>query len=259
LTLTISKREDWTVTENRAHKRYKVDMLDITAAIIQTSNIKAIDISLNGVSLNVTRRLNIGEQYDLKLQSRGKTLNLRGVVIWAKISKIQSGSNGDIIPVYTAGLEFIDVSRHLRDGIDHFIKTHKRDGDIRNSIRDDTVKYDLKGCSRCYPRFKVNTPAEAFITDQTQCLPVQDLSFGGLRLKCSRAMKINSEIPMILNFLEDRFIVFKGRVTSCRLIKKASPRLYTIGIAISEMSMKDRKTLSEHIRLLSNIDTSPSQ
>jgi hypothetical protein len=246
------------VLENRAHRRYKVDMLDITGAIVQTSNIETIDISQNGISLRATRRLNIGEQYDVKLQSRANALNLRGVVIWAKISKIQSGSNGDIIPVYTGGLEFFDVSKHLRDRIDHFVDTHMRDDVIRNNARDDTDKYDAKERPRRSPRFQVNTPAKAFIIDQTQCLPVQDLSFGGLRLEHSQPMKINSKVPMMLNFLEDKFIVFEGRVTSCRLIKKASPRVYTIGIAINEMSMKDRRILSEHIRLLSNIDTSPS-
>jgi len=247
------------VPENRAHRRYKIDMLDITAAIVQASDIKAIDISLNGISVHATRRLNIGEKYDIKLQLGGKTLNLRGVVIWAKISKMQSGSNGDIIPVYTGGMELTDVSKHLRDQINHFIGAYKKGNDIKSNKGDNAHESDPKECLRLYPRFQVNTPAEAFITDQTQRLPVQDLSFGGIRVKRSQPIKINSEIPMMLNFLEDKFILFKGRVTSCRLIKKASPRLYTIGIAISEMSMKDRKILSEHIRLLTNIDTGPSQ
>jgi hypothetical protein len=233
-------------------------MLDFSTVFLQTSTIEIIDMSPNGISLHTTRRLNIGEQYDLKLRSNGMALSPRGLVVWAKISRTRNGFNGDIVPVYTGALEFIGISKHLADEIDDFIGTHSKEGNIGNNKNDHEDTSIREKCLRRRPRFQVNTPAEAFITDQAQCLPVQDLSFGGLRLKCSQPTKINSEIPMMLIFLEDKFITFKGRVASCRLIKRASPRLYTIGIAISEMSIKDRRILSEHIRLLSNIDTCPS-
>jgi hypothetical protein len=240
------------------HKRYRVDMLDIGTAFLQTSTIETIDMSLNGISLHAAGRLNIGEQYDLKLRSNSKTLSLRGLVIWAKISGTRKGFNGDIVPVYTGGLEFIDASKHLTDEIDDFIGTHKKEGNISNNTDGYIDMCGRQECLRRHPRFQVNTPAEAFVIDHTQCLPVQDLSFGGLRLESGQPMKINSKIPMMLNFFGDKFILFKGKVVSCRLVKKSSPRLYTMGIAVSEMSMKDRRILSEHIRLLRNIDTSPS-
>jgi hypothetical protein len=246
------------VTDNRTHKRYRVEMLDISTAILQTSTIETIDMSLSGISLHAAGRLNIGEQYDLKLRSKGRTLSLKGLVIWAKISRTRRGFNGDIIPVYTGGLEFIDVSKHLTDEINDFIGTHRKESNIRNNTDGYMDMCARERCLRRNPRFQVNTPAEAFMMDHTQCLPVQDLSFGGLRLERSQPIKMNSKIPMMLNFFGDKFILFKGIVVSCRLIKKSSPRVYTMGIAVSEMSMKDRRILSEHIRLLRNIDTSPS-
>jgi hypothetical protein len=233
-------------------------MLDIGTAFLQASTIETIDMSLDGISLRAAGRLNIGEQYDLKLRPKGKALSLRGLVIWARISGTRRDFNGDIAPVYTGGLEFVDVTKHLTDEIDDFIGTHKKDG----NTGDNTDAYvDMCGrekCSRRHPRFQVNTPADAFVIDRAQCLPVKDLSFGGLRLESSQPVKINSHIPMMLDFFGDKFILFKGKVVSCRLVKKSSPRLYTIGIGVSEMSMKDRRILSEHIRLLRNIDTSPS-
>jgi len=243
------------MSEGRVHKRYEVDLLDVTIAIIHASNIEIIDISLDGIALLAPKRLNIGEQYDVKIQSKGKALNIKGIVIWSNIDKIHKGLNSDAIPVYKAGLEFVDVSKYLEYEIDNFIKAHKRDKDTE----DDTVGYDLRKDSRHYPRFQVNTPVGAFIIDKTQCHPVKDLSFGGLCVECKQPMKINSTIPMMLNFSEDKFVVFKGKIASCHLNKKASPRLYTIGIEISEMSTEDRKTLTEHIRLLNTIDTSPPQ
>jgi hypothetical protein len=65
------------VSERRTHKRYKVDLLDITTATVHASDIEIIDISMNGIALHATKRLNVEEQYNLKLQSNGKALNIK--------------------------------------------------------------------------------------------------------------------------------------------------------------------------------------
>ena len=245
------------MSDNRAHKRYNVDLLDITCAIIQTSNIEIIDISPKGISLQAPRRLNIGEEYNLKLRSNRKALSINGIVLWSKINGIHDGVNGDVIPVYIAGLEFIDVTKLLRDEINNFIESHK----IENIAEEEAEweECDIVQELRHYPRVPVNTPLDAFIIDQSQLLSVKDLSFGGIRLECKQAIKIHSSIPMMMNFSAEKFIVFKGKVTFCRLIKKIFPKMYTVGIAFSDMSMEDRKILTESIRLLRDIDTSPSQ
>jgi len=163
------------MSEKRAYKRYEVDLLDITSAIIEANNIEIIDISLNAIALHANRRLNIGEQYNLKIQSKDIALNLRGVVIWSKIGRIHKVLNGDTIPVYSAGLEFVDVLKYLRNDINNFIETHKRD----NNTEDNAVGYDPQKDLRRNHRLRVNTPVEAFIIDKTQYHPLKDLSFGG--------------------------------------------------------------------------------
>jgi hypothetical protein len=245
--------------ERRAYKRYKVDLFDITSAIIQASNIEIANISLNGIALHANRRLNIGEKYTLKIHSKEKTLSLKGIVIWSKISRIHNSFNGYTAPLYSAGLEFIDVTKSLRDDISIFIETDKIDEKIDNDTEDDTVTSYPKKFTRSFHRFRVNTPVEAFIIDQNQWLLVKDFSYGGLRIECTKPMKINSKLPMMLSFADDIFIIFQGRVISCILNKKASPRVYTIGIEFYEMSLKDRNLLAKHIRLLSDIDRSPSK
>ena len=245
------------MTEKRAHKRYAVNLLDITSAIIQVNNIEIIDISLNGISLHANRRLNIGEQYSVKIQAKEKALSFKGVVIWSKISRIHNGSQCDVIPVYSAGLKFIDVSKSFVDDINIFIESHKLYEKIENDTEDYTVNSYPMEFTRRYHRFLVNTPVEAFIIDQTQYLLLKDLSYGGLRIESKKPIKINSYIPMMLSFADDKFIIFQGRVSSCHLNKKASPKTYTLGIEFNEMSLKDRKLLAEYIRLLGDIDKSP--
>jgi hypothetical protein len=242
------------MSEKRAHKRYEVDFLGITTSAIHAGNIEIIDISLNGIALLAPQRLNIGKQYSIKIQSKGKALSIKGIVIWSHISSIRKAFDGDIIPVYKAGLEFIDGVKYSRDDLAGFIETHRKKVD-----QEDESEYSPGKDLRRYHRARVNTPVKAFITDKTQCHPVKNLGYGGLCMECQRPMKINSAMPMMLNLSEDSFIVFKGRITSCLLNKKASAKVYTIGIEFSELSVKDRKVLTVYIRLLNTIDTSPSQ
>lgn len=77
-------------------------------------------------------------------------------------------------------------------------------------------------------------------------------------IECKRPIKINSLIPMMISFSEDKFIVFKGRVASCFLIRNASPKVYDMGIEFTELSGNERIKLAEYIRLLDTIDKSPS-
>ena len=97
--------------DQRPHRRYKVEFMDITGAVIQENNTEIIDLSISGISLQIKRRLNVGEQYTIKFYALDKVLNLRAAVIWSKISKSQRGPHGDTIPIYTAGLEFQDLSK----------------------------------------------------------------------------------------------------------------------------------------------------
>jgi PilZ domain len=240
--------------ERRSHQRYKIELLGIAGVTLKANNIDIIDISLSGISLHATMRLNVGEEYAIKIQSGGIVLNLKGLVIWSKISKSHNGFNGDSIPVYTAGLEFRDVAKDKRDEIAKFIASHKK-----SNGEDDEIDLEPKKNLRRYPRVCVNTPVESFLIDKSQCLPVKDLSFGGFRMESKSAIKINSTVPLMINCSDDKFIVFQGRVTSCRLTKRVYPKVYDIGIEFNKMSAKDRKTLSEFIRLLDNIDKSPSE
>jgi hypothetical protein len=205
--------------------------------------------------LNASRRLNVGEHYSLKIQSKSTVLSLQATVIWSKISKIHRNFNGDSIPIYTAGLEFFNVAKYMSDEVVQFIKNHES-GEAGD---DKTIDRELQQESRRYPRFRVNTPLDAFIIDQSEYLPIKDLGFGGVCIKRRKPIKINTIIPMIINFSEDKFIAFQGKIASCRLVKKAYPKSYTIGIAFDEMSTEERKKLTEYIRLLSDIDKSPSR
>ena len=240
--------------EKRAHKRYKIELFGITGVTLRANNIEIIDISLSGICIHATMRLNVAEEYTIKIHSGNIVLNIKGTVIWSKISKSRNVSNSESIPIYTAGLEFQEISKDKRDKIAKFINNHQLEKNGESEINYLEPKENM----RQYPRVSVHTPVESFVINKTLAFPVKDLSFGGFRIESKDAIKINSRVPFMINFSEDRFIVFQGRITFCRLIKKVYPKVYDIGIEFNKMSPQDRKILSEFIRLLDNIEKSPS-
>ena len=60
--------------DKRRHKRYNLDLVEVNGKMSLTDKVEVLDISLGGVALKADRRLNIGKEYMIKLQEKGKTL-----------------------------------------------------------------------------------------------------------------------------------------------------------------------------------------
>lgn len=236
--------------ERRPHTRYTVDLLDITTALIETNGITILNMSEKGIALCAGRRLNIGETYILKIRSKDLVLNLQGIVVWSRISQIRKSHHSNSVPVYTAGVEFVELSNEIREEIRRFLETHKQ-----------AVNADRQPFSemRLSLRVPVDAPEDAFILDRAESQKVTQLSFSGARIQSKYPMKVNSNIPMMLSLSADTFIIFQGRIASCLLIRDAYPRAYDIGLEFTELSEQEREILVDFIRLLDTIDKSPSE
>jgi hypothetical protein len=239
------------MVERRPHKRYVVDLLDVTSALTDANDMEILDISQKGISLRAGRRLNIGETYTLKIKSKDTLLTLKGTIVWSRISQIRKILHSETIPMYTAGMEFIDVSNDKRKEIIHFIETHKQNIE--------TPAVQENNGNRLSIRVHVDIPEEAFIHNQAESHKVIQLSFSGARIQSKHPMKVNTSIPMMINLSEEKFILFQGRIASCLLIRDAYPKAYDIGIEFTELSEQEREILVEFIRLLDTIDKSPAE
>jgi hypothetical protein len=239
------------MNEKRPYKRYKVGLLDINSAMIQASDTEIINIGLGGISLRANRRLNMSETYVLRIKSKGAVLNLKGIVIWSQLSGIRKGPFSNTIPIYTAGLEFVDSSNNKRDVIRNFIETNEKEGYLVDTQQLNNM--------RLYMRVRVNAPEKALILDQTESHKVKQLGFGSAKIESKHPVKVDDRIPMIISFKEDNFIVFQGRIVSCLLIRTAYPKAYDIEIQFTKLSENDREILVEFIRLHDATDKNPHE
>ena len=109
------------MTESRRYNRFPVDILEISGKMVLATYVKVFDISVGGVAFKADRRLNMGSEYTLKMESQGKELLVKGVIVRSSLSESLKDSRGNIVPIYSAGMKFSDTSEQKLKEIEAFI------------------------------------------------------------------------------------------------------------------------------------------
>lgn len=98
------------VRDIRKQKRFPVDNIEIVGQISFADKAEIINISANGILVNVPKRMDIGKKYMLKICSKEKKIVVMASVVWSLLGGPRRTSTNQIIPIYTAGMEFQDIS-----------------------------------------------------------------------------------------------------------------------------------------------------
>lgn len=231
--------------EKRRYKRFVVEILEINTRLTFARNVKIINISIGGVSLRADKQLNIGSEYTLRIDGKGKTLSLKGVVVWCQLSESLKDPSGNVIPLYRAGIKFTDAGKEKSNEIAGFIKAHMKD------ISKQVDVADMKG-TRVHLRFLIEDPDSAILDVREQCR-AKKIGLGGMLIESDHPIESESKYPMEIVIAEDRSIRFTGRVASCVPVKKGDRVRYDIGIEFLDLSERNRGLLHEFIRLLENM------
>jgi PilZ domain len=232
--------------EKRRYKRFVVDILEINTRLTFARNVKILNISVGGVSLRVDKQLNIGSDYTLRIEGKGKTLSVTGVVVWCLLSDSLTDPTGNVVPIYKAGIKFTDAGKEKSGEIADFIKAHMKEISKQIDVP------DMKG-TRVHLRFLIEDPDSAILNFREQC-GVKKIGLGGMLIGSDHPLDIDNKYPMEITIAEDRAIRFTGRVASCILVKKGDRERYDIGIEFLDLSERNRGLLYGFIRLLENMD-----
>src|SRR5512146_692956 len=92
--------------DKRRHKRFRLDVIEINGKMSLADKVKIIDISLGGIAIKADRRLNIGREYTIRLEEKGKIIDVKGVVVRSELSGIEEGNKGEQVSIYKAGMLF---------------------------------------------------------------------------------------------------------------------------------------------------------
>jgi c-di-GMP-binding flagellar brake protein YcgR len=218
----------------RRFKRFTLRVLEIHGRMMAATEVKVDDISIGGIRLRADRRLNIGSEYVLKLEDKNKVISLKGVVVWSSLSEARGGVHGEIVPIYTAGLKFINISADKITQLLDFIEEHKKE------------EIYVMGSTRLNVRFHISDPKKASLNYPAR-YKVKKISLGGMLIECTQALEVESRIPMELSLQDDTPITFVGRIASCQAAEEGDPKPYNIGIEFLDLTRKDNEMLTTFI------------
>jgi hypothetical protein len=114
--------------QHRLNQRYAMDDRSVQAKMALANRVKILNISLGGLSLEADKRLNIGREYSLHLEHKGKKLSIKGCIMWSLLTVGHSDGKGNVIPTYRAGMKFSKIPEGLSDII-AFIKQKQAEGE----------------------------------------------------------------------------------------------------------------------------------
>ena len=219
----------------RKNKRYKLDSAGIKSRMVLAKYVRILNMSVGGVAVQTDKRMTVGNQYTFKIESKGKILNVKCVVVWSVLGESIRDTRDNIIPIYTAGMKFIDTSPEKTSEIVNFIEAHKRDIDKEIDL------YSPSGL-RLHVRIHIENPEDA-VLDFQEGHHVRNLSLGGMLIESDHSYEMGSKLPMEITLSENDAIRVLGRVVSSLLTGDDALEKYYVGIEFSDMSAKDRRML----------------
>ena len=80
--------------EKRRDKRFSVNIMEINGKMVLATYVEILDISIGGVSFKANRRLNMGSEYSLRMESGDTELTVRGIIVRATLSESLKDSRG---------------------------------------------------------------------------------------------------------------------------------------------------------------------
>lgn len=216
----------------RRHPRFTVEGLHGT--VMLTTPVEIVNMSMGGAAVVADMRLNMGQEYSLRLQlDEERGLLLRGVVVWSTLSGVCPNELGESVSRYSAGLKFTNV---ISDELQRLL-------DFIDSARV-TPEKRLAGV-----RFRVEAGNRARI-DSTHDYEVRLISLSGMLIRTEHDLPLEGVYPMELIPTGEPAIRFAGRVASCVGLEEAGPVSHEVGIEFLQVAPRDRARLEAFVASL---------
>ena len=233
------------IRDRRRHKRFKLEGAEVNGEMLFRKEVKVLDMSMSGISLQTDRQLKIGREYLLNLQDEDKIISVKAMVVRSTLSESRAEDSGDVIPLYLVGMQFINLSDEKINEIIQFIDNYKTGDQAK-------IKTNGKMEQRKSTRFEMNVDGKTVLNFQ-ELYKVKVISLNGMLIDSSHFLNIEDKLHMKIIFPQDKMIVFVGRVASCSEKGEGDQKRYDIGIEFIEMSEEHRETLKEFFENIEDI------
>jgi len=103
--------------DKRLCRRLNTKHLHVYSKAAFTNYIRIINMSLDGLSIETDRKLNIGKEYILRFEHEGKIWPIKGYVAWSILKDCKSNEKGDVVPIYAAGMKLTIAAHEMQEMI----------------------------------------------------------------------------------------------------------------------------------------------
>jgi len=220
----------------RKHKRFKLDLLDLSSKMSLVGKVELIDISLGGVALKADRKINIGKECLMMLGYEGKHINVKGIVVRSELSGIVEKADGETTTIYSVGIFFKDESAGK---VKDFLDSIENDKKTLVPEQADWIYRDIRFCI---------TTSDEKVLNLTTEFGVKEISQSGVIIQTDLQLKLDSVVLLDLSIGTCDPVSFVGKVVSCRMSSQGQvPANYDIGVEFSELTDRDRSLLIRFI------------
>jgi hypothetical protein len=208
------------VCDTRKQRRFPVDNIEIVGEISFADRAEIINISANGVLVNVPKRMDIGKKYILKICSKEKKVVVRASVVWSLLREARRTSTNQIIPIYTTGMEFKDISDENRKILKELICRIEALTDNRKCERIPFI--------------------EDILIDSTSWVRSADISEEGLYISSLQSLERNTVVEVTIPVGQEKLTV-KAKVQFC-------DKMVGFGLRFIDLKDKQRLKIKELIK-----------
>lgn len=215
------------MSDKRRFPRFSVS--GVQGRVSFSTSVEIINLSLGGVAIKADRRLELGQEYVLRLDLEDRELEVNGVAVWSKLSGLAEVDGGSV-PEYSAGFRFTNVLTDKVQDLVDFIERNKGGEEER-----------VTGI-----RFQIGRAETATLDTDEEC-QVKLISRSGMLIQSQRRFEVEATYSIKIVPPDREPIRFRGRVASQFESSQGFLTRYDLGIEFIEMSDEDRRRLESFI------------
>lgn len=200
----------------RRYPRYEI--AGLAGHLVVPIQIQVINVSLGGMALETNSYLQFGRAYTLRLEGGGQSLSLTGTVAWCSLRQTTKSPDGEVLPVYRAGLKFEALSSDRSRDLWDLIRRHAL-VEVEDSV---------------LGRFKVEMPADTRLGSSYD-FAVCKMSLSGVLIETDFEPELDSQFEVQIQLGPRRWRT-RARVASIPRVGRRSENVQTqIGLEFCDM------------------------
>jgi len=213
----------------RRHRRYSTP--DLPGSFAHSVDANVLNISVAGIAVRTATQLSVGRDYSFQLGQEADLINLSGKVKWCRLSGTRKLAEGDVVPVYEAGIALDEVFSEKAAEMLQFLKRK--------------VIVDLR--SRILGRFNVETEDPVSLESKEDFV-VRQLSLSGILIATESLREPESVLELEIR-LNGELFRSRARIVHVDEAEVVGERpSYRMGVEFLQVTTEQLQLLEDFIQ-----------